>query len=271
VEGACPQPYPGSTLAPRVRVGTGISSHWQTTRKLNPNVPIYDLPQGRRPEDCVTSPREGVQTLPTYQRVDKYPLTRDMLRANNRDPCDHHDIQRSGPGTAYGLYPRKELHPHIDYRDVTRSAPGPFRHESTGHQSIYNGHVHSKTMVAGPGDTKRDPREPVDTAMQAKIHWRRTPTDPLQPNYQFDPVGSAYRSEMERSKQIRNSSSAVLERRQVQGEVTGELSGRMERFANVRSRNSENAGKGMFKHEKGVVNMYLQRPFAPPALDGWKY
>jgi hypothetical protein len=50
---------------------------------------------------------KGVQTLPTYQRVDKYPLTRDMLRANNRDPCDLNDIEKSGPGTAYGLYPRK--------------------------------------------------------------------------------------------------------------------------------------------------------------------
>jgi hypothetical protein len=51
----------------------------------------------------------------------------------------------------FGVSWWQELHPHIDYRDVTRSTAGPFRHEFTGHQSIYNGHVHSKTMVAGPG------------------------------------------------------------------------------------------------------------------------
>eukprot|EP00976_Prorocentrum_cordatum_P002718 52819-Prorocentrum_minimum.AAC.1 len=85
-----------------------------------------------------------------------------MLRGNNRHPCHIADIEKSSPGTAYALWPRKvrdegvyrglqELHPSTDYGDVHRSWCGPARHEVTGHASLYNGKTNSFCVVSGPG------------------------------------------------------------------------------------------------------------------------
>mmetsp|Transcript_1339 Transcript_1339/g.2682 ORF Transcript_1339/g.2682 Transcript_1339/m.2682 type:complete len:356 (+) Transcript_1339:233-1300(+) len=270
VDGSCPQPYPGCTIAPRVRA-SGLSTYFQTTRHLNPNAPMYDLAQGKQPEDCLTSPRENVQALPTWQRVDKYPRTRTMLTGNNRDPCFIEDIEKSCPGTAYALWPRKEPHPFIDYRDVHRSWPGPARHD-TGHKSLYNGKTLSFCVVEGPGETRRDLREPIDTDKHGKTKWRTTPMHPLEPNYSFDPVGRSCREEMQRSKHLRNSTSAILERRAAQKPLEGELNARMEELAEARAR-METGRHGVFKHNRGIVNMYLERPFkAPqPVVSGWRY